>query len=136
MFSGCTGSTSSLRPTPSEIGAAEPPAEKANVRGVEFARTRALRASAKPLLDAVAALLKTQPNAKVYIDAYCDQTGGRKVNQQLSKRRAAVVKDYLVKDGVASDRLIARGFGATNFIASNATADGRKQNRRIELLLL
>jgi OmpA-OmpF porin, OOP family len=106
------------------------------VRGAEFTRNGALRLSAKPLLDAVSALLKTQPNTKVYIDAYCDPTGGRKVNQRLSERRATVVKDYLVKHGVASERLIARGFGATNFIASNATSDGRRQNRRIELLLV
>jgi outer membrane protein OmpA-like peptidoglycan-associated protein len=70
------------------------------------------------------------------LNAYCDPSGGPKLNQQLSGERAAVVKAYLVKRGVSADRLVARGLGATNFIASNATADGRKQNRRIELVVV
>ena len=54
----------------------------------------------------------------------------------LSQQRAAIVSAYLEDRGIASDRLITRGFGATHFIARNETADGRAQNRRIELMLM
>jgi outer membrane protein OmpA-like peptidoglycan-associated protein len=134
MLSGCTGSASSWRPA--KTGANAPSAEKIDLRGVEFARDSSLRLSSKPVLDAASALLKAQPDAKVYVDAYCDPRGGTKLNQRLAGERAQAVKDYLVKHGVSSDRLIARAFGATNFIASNATTDGRRQNRRIELVLV
>ena len=73
---------------------------------------------------------------KVYVDTYCDPTGGTRLNLRLSQERAAIVSAYLEDHGIASDRLVARGFGATQFIASNETADGRAQNRRIELLLI
>jgi outer membrane protein OmpA-like peptidoglycan-associated protein len=106
------------------------------LRGVEFTRIGSLRPSSKPVLDAMSALLKAEPHAKVYVDAYCDSTGGPKLNQQLAGERAAVVKAYLVKHGVSADRLVARGLGASNFIASNATSDGRRQNRRIELVVV
>jgi outer membrane protein OmpA-like peptidoglycan-associated protein len=58
------------------------------------------------------------------------------LNLRLSQQRAAMVSAYLEDHGIASNRLIARGFGATQFIASNETAVGRAQNRRIELLLI
>ncbi len=73
---------------------------------------------------------------KVYVDTYCDATGGKRFNLRLSQQRAAIVSAYLEDHGIASDRLIARGFGATHFIARNETADGRAQNRRIELMLM
>jgi outer membrane protein OmpA-like peptidoglycan-associated protein len=136
MLSGCAGSAASSRSPASEVGANAPSAEKLDLRGVEFTRIGSLRPSSKPVLDAVSTLLKVEPRAKVYVDAYCDPSGGPKLNQQLSGERAAVVKAYLVKRGVSADRLVARGLGATNFIASNATADGRKQNRRIELVVV
>lgn len=69
---------------------------------------------------------------KVYVDAYCDPTGGKRLSLRLSQRRAAAVTTYLEGKGIASDRLILRGFGATQFIASNHNADGRAQNRRVE----
>jgi len=52
---------------------------------------------------------------------------------RLSDRRASAVVDYLVKDGIAENRLIAHGYGKTNFVATNDTAEGRAQNRRVEL---
>jgi OOP family OmpA-OmpF porin len=52
---------------------------------------------------------------------------------QLSTRRAAAVRAYLVRQGVGADRLVARGYGETRPIADNATAEGRSRNRRVEL---
>ncbi len=81
-------------------------------------------------------LLKSHPEMKVYVDTYCDATGGKRLKLRLSQQRAAIVSAYLEDHGIASDRLIARGFGATHFIPRNETADGRAQNRRIELMLM
>ena len=80
--------------------------------------------------------LRGHPDMKVYVDTYCDPTGGTRLNLRLSQQRAAMVSTYLEDHGIASDRLIVRGFGARHFIAGNETADGRAQNRRIELLLI
>ncbi len=110
--------------------------EKIDLRGVSFERNGTLRPSSKPVLDAAADLIKTQTDAKVYVDAYCDPIGGPALNQKISDARAAAVKAYLVKRGVPADRLVARGYGASDFVASNATREGRKENRRIELILV
>jgi outer membrane protein OmpA-like peptidoglycan-associated protein len=110
--------------------------EKIDLRGVSFARNNIVRPTSKPVLDDAAELIKTQTDAMVYVDAYCDPRGGPALNQKISDARAAAVKAYLVKRGVPADRVIARGFGATNFVASNATSEGRKENRRIELVIV
>jgi outer membrane protein OmpA-like peptidoglycan-associated protein len=113
-----------------------PTQEKISVRGVEFRHDGRLVASSMPVLDTAAAQIKTQPDAEVYVNAYCDPTGGAKLNQRISTERAQAIKAYLEKDGIAPERLIARGFGATDFVANNASANGRLQNRRIELVLV
>jgi OOP family OmpA-OmpF porin len=71
---------------------------------------------------------------KVYVDAYCDHTGKERVNSRLSRQRAAAVVNYIQNHGIGSERLIPRGFGATQLLARNDTATGRAQNRRIELV--
>ena len=110
--------------------------EKIDLRGVSFGHNGAISASSSPVLDAAADLIKTQTDATVYVDAYCDPRGGAELNQKLSDTRAAAVKAYLVKRGVPADHLIARGFGATDFVANNTTREGRKENRRIELVIV
>jgi outer membrane protein OmpA-like peptidoglycan-associated protein len=136
LLTGCsqTTPTSTSEATSPEVASA-PSSQKIDLRGVEFRRDGAIQPKSKPVLDAAAQLLKAQTDAKVYVDAYCDPSGGPELNQRIAEARAAAVKAYLVKDGVPGDRLIARGYGATNFVASNATVDGRKQNRRIELVI-
>src|SRR5204863_313903 len=62
--------------------------------------------------------------------------GSEQYNLKLSLRRATAVKQYLVKDGVPDTRLSVRGFGKTQPVASNDTADGRAQNRRVELKIV
>ncbi len=111
-------------------------AEKIDLRGVIFDRDGTIRPISKPVLDAAAEMIKTQLDATVYVYAYCDPTGGPELNQKLSEERAAAVKTYLIKRGVPGDRVVAHGFGATNFVASNSTFEGRKENRRIELVLV
>jgi len=113
------------------------PREKILLEGVRFKPDGSgLRSNAQPILDSAVELLKSHPDMKVYVDTYCDPTGGKRLNLRLSQQRATIVSAYLEDHGIASDRLIARGFGETHFIARNETADGRAQNRRIELTLI
>jgi len=109
--------------------------EKVDLRGVEFQRDGSIKSDSDPILDSAVQILKDKPGATVYVDSYCDPTGGERLNQELSKERAAAVAGYLKAHGIPADRIVARGFGATNFVASNATHSGREQNRRIELVL-
>ena len=96
------------------------------LEGVQFETDGSgLRPDSQPIVDSAVALLKSQPDIKVYVDAYCDPTGGKRLNLRLSQLRAATVTAYLEDHGIASDRLTPRGFGATHFIASNDTGDGR-----------
>ena len=95
-----------------------------------------IRRTSDPILDSAADILMRQPNTMVHVDSYCDPTGGKQLNQRLSADRAVAVATYLEHKGIASDRLIPHGFGATDFVASNATGDGREQNRRVELRLV
>ncbi len=102
-------------------------------KGVQFEVNKAdLKASAYPVLDEVVAALKAQPELKVLIDGHTDSTGKKAYNQQLSQRRAESVMKYLNSKGIAADRMTATGYGPDRPIASNATAEGRTENRRVE----
>ncbi|HUT77821.1 MAG TPA: OmpA family protein, partial [Polyangia bacterium] len=72
-------------------------------------------------------------NVSVAVSGHTDSVGADSYNQQLSERRANAVRDVLIADGVAGDRLTATGYGASMPVASNADAAGRAQNRRVEL---
>ena len=87
-----------------------------------------------PVLDEAAEILRSHPDMRVEVNGYTDAIGSYAYNLRLSKRRAAAVVNYLVGKGIASDRLIPQGFGKTNFVATNKTAEGRAQNRRVELV--
>ena len=94
-----------------------------------------IRPDAYPLLNEyVKALKGGLSDAVLVIAGYTDNIGSDVYNQNLSRRRAQVVKDYLVRQGIAADRLIVRGFGETQPIASNETEDGRAKNRRVEFI--
>jgi outer membrane protein OmpA-like peptidoglycan-associated protein len=92
-----------------------------------------LRAEAYPLLDEVASILEKNPEMQVEVQGHTDNTGSAKYNQWLSEKRAQRVKDYLVSKGIDPSRLAAKGYGLTQPVASNATEEGRAQNRRVEL---
>ena len=82
-------------------------------------------------LDAIIDVMNTNPNANFVIEGHTDSTGSANVNSRISKARAMAVRDYLVKKGIATTRLDAQGFGEGQPIASNDTAEGREQNRRV-----
>jgi outer membrane protein OmpA-like peptidoglycan-associated protein len=80
--------------------------------------------------------LKKYPGYKIALEGHTDSIGTDAYNQKLSERRAAAVKDWLVKKGVDAGRIQTAGFGKTKPIADNKTSKGRAENRRVEILVL
>lgn len=93
-------------------------------------------AEAAPYLDRVAHLLKTKTSNRVSVEGHTDNVGAAASNQALSQARAVSLLKALADRGVPMDRLNAVGYSFNRPIASNATDDGRKINRRVELLIL
>jgi len=81
----------------------------------------------------IANVLKKYPNAKVQVAGYTDNTGDAAYNKDLSARRAKAVVNQLVADGVPAANLSSVGYGIENPVATNKTAAGRAENRRVEL---
>ncbi len=80
---------------------------------------------------------KRYPDRKISIEGHTDNVGNAKYNQSLSERRAAAVKEYLLKNGVSGgERITTAGYGQTKPIADNATEKGRSENRRVEIVVL
>jgi outer membrane protein OmpA-like peptidoglycan-associated protein len=86
-------------------------------------------------LNSVALVLKKFKQTTVDVFGHTDSTGGEQHNFDLSQRRALSVANYLSAQGVDSRRFAVTGFGKTRPVATNATADGRAQNRRVEIQL-
>lgn len=115
---------------------AAPVKKKIVLRGVNFDFDRYdIRPDAVPILEEAAKTLKAESDLTVSVNGYTDAIGSAEYNQRLSERRANAVRAYLEKLGVAGSRLTARGFGKSNPVASNDTAEGRAQNRRVELVV-
>lgn len=91
--------------------------------------------SAAQQLYAVARNLQQYPNSTVEVVGHTDSTGRADYNQQLSERRARAVASLLVQGGVPSQRVAAVGRGQAQPVASNDTAAGRAQNRRVEIII-
>jgi outer membrane protein OmpA-like peptidoglycan-associated protein len=86
-------------------------------------------------LGKLSTFLARYPERTAQIDGYTDSVGTDAYNRDLSQRRADAVKSYLVGQGIAADRLVTSGKGMSNPIADNATAAGRQQNRRVEVVI-
>lgn len=100
-----------------------------------FATGRAdLQPGARRSLERVAEVLRQHPERRVLVEGFTDSTGSRALNQRLSMRRASAVRSALIHAGVAPDRVEVRAFGEAYPVADNATAAGRQQNRRVEIL--
>jgi outer membrane protein OmpA-like peptidoglycan-associated protein len=104
--------------------------------GILFATGKAdLSSSAKTNLTNFATSLVNNPNTNVQIYGYTDNTGTLAANQTVSTNRANAVSSYLAGKGVSSSRLSAEGVAMSNYVASNDTAEGRAQNRRVEIYI-
>jgi outer membrane protein OmpA-like peptidoglycan-associated protein len=93
-------------------------------------------ANAKNVLNSVSLVLKQYNKTNIVVAGYTDSTGQAKYNLMLSQQRAQAVANELMNDGVDHGRVQVQGFGASNYVASNDTAAGRAQNRRVELTLI
>lgn len=94
-----------------------------------------LTGGAGPNLDKLAAFLAEYPDRTVLIEGHTDNVGSEESNYFLSQRRADSVKSYLVSRGVQATRLTTAGMGQGAPVASNETALGRQQNRRVEVII-
>lgn len=89
-----------------------------------------------PVLQSIVAILKEYPASKFSIEGHTDSDGSDAFNQKLSEDRAAAVKNYLIENGIASDRLSSAGFGESKPIDTNKTKKGKANNRRVEVKLI
>jgi len=104
------------------------------LEGVEFDIDKdTLRPESLTTLDEVATSLKDWSDVRLEVQGHCSEPGTDEHNMDLSQRRAAAVKAYLVSRGIGSSRLEAKGYGETRPIAGNDTKAGRQLNRRVEL---
>ncbi len=94
-----------------------------------------LSASARTDLSKFAASLINNPGTNVQIYGYTDDTGSLAVNERVATGRADAVRNYLLNSGVGASRLSAEGLPMQDYIASNSTAEGRAQNRRVEVYI-
>jgi outer membrane protein OmpA-like peptidoglycan-associated protein len=94
-----------------------------------------LLSSAKVKLDQVADALLAVRARNLIVEGHTDSRGSESYNQGLSQRRADSVRDYLVQRGYPADRIVARGKGKGSPIADNASAEGRANNRRVEIVI-
>jgi OOP family OmpA-OmpF porin len=85
------------------------------------------------VLDEAVVILKANPKITGEVRGFTDSTASAEYNQKLSEGRAKAVRDYFIKQGIAAERIRAKGFGESNPVASNDTAAGRALNRRVEL---
>jgi outer membrane protein OmpA-like peptidoglycan-associated protein len=94
-----------------------------------------LRPLAREKLSKVAGIVSGHPGLKLDVEGHTDSVGGDEYNQQLSEQRGAAVRDYLMQQGMAISSVTTKGFGKTQPVASNDTAQGRQENRRVEIVI-
>jgi outer membrane protein OmpA-like peptidoglycan-associated protein len=95
-----------------------------------------LKEDSYPELKRVVELLTDNPGLEIEIAGHTDSVGSSTYNQGLSERRAKAVFDYLVENGITSERVVSRGFGESKPVSGNDTSEGRAQNRRVEFKIL
>ncbi|MCB0738330.1 MAG: OmpA family protein [Bacteroidetes bacterium] len=95
-----------------------------------------LTAESYKYLDEIVDWMKRKPKLKIEVAGHTDDVGDDDANLTLSQKRANAVKDYLVKKGVAANRIVAKGYGEKEPVATNETPEGRAQNRRTEVRVL
>jgi outer membrane protein OmpA-like peptidoglycan-associated protein len=95
-----------------------------------------LKPTSFPELERVIKFLNENSTLKIEIAGHTDNVGNAATNKNLSQARANAVANYIIKNGVAKDRIVAKGYGMEKPVASNKTAAGKSQNRRVEFTIL
>ena len=109
---------------------------KVNMADVLFATGKFdLQPSAREALAKLSGIVEAHPGLKLQVEGYTDSTGGDALNQTLSENRAGTVRAYLLAQGVDPDAVTSVGYGKANPVASNDTVAGRRQNRRVEIII-
>ena len=104
-------------------------------KGINFKLNSAkLTKNSYGTLDDIVALMKLIPEANLEVQGHTDELGSEETNKKLSQERAETVVNYFIKKGIDSSRLRAVGYGSTKPVADNKTKEGRKKNRRVELV--
>jgi outer membrane protein OmpA-like peptidoglycan-associated protein len=94
-----------------------------------------LKPEARERLARISGIVLAYPDLRLNIEGYTDSIGSDQYNQTLSEKRAATVRDYLIKSGVSINNVIAQGYGKADPVADNSTAAGRKLNRRVDMVV-
>jgi outer membrane protein OmpA-like peptidoglycan-associated protein len=94
-----------------------------------------LRPEAREKLAKVAGIISGHPGLRLDVEGHTDNVGGDDYNQELSEQRGSAVRDYLTEQGMQQGSVTTKGFGKTQPTATNDTAPGRQQNRRVELVI-
>ena len=94
-----------------------------------------LRPLAREKLAKVAGIVSGHPGLRLDVEGHTDSVGGDEYNQRLSEQRGSSVRDYLIQQGMPGSSVTTKGFGKAEPVASNDTAQGRQQNRRVELVI-
>lgn len=94
-----------------------------------------LLSGARERLAKVSGIVIAHPGLHLEVEGHTDAVGGDDYNQKLSENRAQAVRDYLIQQGIPNNSIVSRGLGKTQPVATNDTAEGRQQNRRVELVL-
>jgi outer membrane protein OmpA-like peptidoglycan-associated protein len=94
-----------------------------------------LRSAAREKLAKISGIVLAHPGLSLQVEGYTDSVGSDQFNQQLSERRAASVRDFLIAQGVNGNSITSKGFGKADPVATNDTAEGRQRNRRVQLVV-
>ena len=94
-----------------------------------------LRPEAREKLAKISGIVLAYPDLRLAIEGNTDSVGSDAMNQQLSEQRADSVRDYLAEENIPAASMTSQGFGKTQPVASNDTAQGRQENRRVELVV-
>lgn len=126
-------------PPPAPAAAPPPPPPPAKplvtLHGPQFDFDKAtLKPDGKKMVDEAVRVMRDNPAMRVSVEGHTDSVGTDAYNQRLSERRANAVRDYMVSEGIDASRISTVGYGESKPVADNDTAEGRAENRRVEII--
>jgi len=127
-------------PPPPPVAKPAPPApgtKITEIKGPQFDFNKStIKPDGKRRLDDVVRLMRDNPNLRIVAVGHTDSVGSDAYNMKLGQKRASAVADYLLSEGVSPSRVDVRSEGESRPVASNSTAEGRAENRRVEIIAL